>query len=404
MDYAELRRHGPNKDDSGLTMENPKKSDTEAVIRWLAIEGPRQSDSAQLLHHYCLRLREAGVQVDRSTLGAPLLHPIAQSSRVFWDIENGPEQRWFTHTPDAQESMKASPIYPIYSRGEASSIRLDRPKERDDYPIGNDLWAEGYVQYEARPLQFSDGTYKALTLATRSPQGFNASNDSIIEATLPILALVFEGFVTRNTAITLMETYVGKRAGVRVLDGEIARGDGSHIDAVIWFSDLRGFTSLAQSRDEGETLDLLNDYFGRVTDAIEGHSGEVLKFIGDAMLAIFPHEGNVADAVARAESAALEVMNANDASTDYSFGIGLHYGSVFYGNIGGGNRLDFTVIGSAVNIASRIEGLCSELDRRFLASAAFVEKSSLEWESVGWRRLKGVSEPVEIFTPDLEDK
>lgn len=337
-------------------------------------------------------------------MGAPILHPVAKSSFVFWDLAEGTSQRWFAYTPDQLELLKASPIYRIYTRGEPSSLQLDRPEERGRYPIGDDLWAEGYFQYEAMPLRFSDGTYKVLTLATKSPDGFGSKDKALIEATLPALTLVFEGFVSRNTAKTLMETYVGKRAGLRVLDGEIARGDGSPIDAVIWFSDLRGFTSLAQSRDEGALLKLLNDYFEIQTDAIETHSGEVLKFIGDAVLAIFPYKNSVGDAVAQAEAAAFQALKDSGAQDDFSFGIGLHPGSVFYGNVGGGTRLDFTVIGTSVNLTSRIEGLCGELDRPLLASADFVEQSALKWNSLGHHRLKGVTNAVEVFSPEANAK
>ncbi len=368
------------------------------------VEGPRLDTPSALLDGYSRKLIDAGIRVDRSTMGAPILHPIANSSFVFWDLDGGTSERWFSYTTDQLEILKASPIYPIYTRGEASSLRLDRPEDRSRYPVGDDLWAEGYYQYEAIPLQFSDETYKVLTLATKSQAGFDDAAKALVEATLPALALVFEGLIARNTARMLMETYVGKRAGLRVLDGEIARGDGSRIDAVIWFSDLRGFTSLAQSRGEDELLQLLNDYFSMVTEAVEKHAGEVLKFIGDAVLAVFPHKNDVAGAVARAEAAALGVLETGSSRHDFSFGIGLHPGSVFYGNVGGGNRLDFTVIGASVNMASRIEGLCSELGHPLLASADFVEKSALTWYSVGRHRLKGVAEPAEIFAPVRTDK
>jgi len=363
------------------------------------VEGPRLETPAALLDGFSRQLRATGIPVDRSTLGAPILHPIARSSFVFWDAEKGSEQRWFLYTPDQLELLKASPIHKIYTRGEATSLRFDRPEERSLFPIGEDLWAEGYTQYEALPLQFSDETYKVLTLATRAPDGFDDRQKSHITSLLPALTVVFEGHVARNTAKILMETYVGKRAGLRVLDGEIARGDGSHIDAVIWFSDLRGFTSLAQSRGEDALLHLLNDYFGTVTDAIEEQSGEVLKFIGDAVLAIFPYGNDVGEAVARAETAALRLTAAGVSQNAFSFGIALHPGTVFYGNIGGGNRLDFTVIGPSVNIASRIESLCSELGQSLLVSAEFVEGSSLTWRSMGAHSLKGVADPVEVFAP-----
>lgn len=369
------------------------------TVQWLIAETPDSGSPARLLERYCHKLREAGIKVDRSTLGAPLLHPIAQSSYVFWDIEKGPSQRWFQWTPDALDTMRASPIFPIYDSGTPSSMRLDRPEERSRFPIGDDLWADGYYQYEALPLRFSDGSFKALTLATRNPEGFSEEDWLMINATLPALALVFEGFVARNTATTLMETYVGKRAGLRVLDGQIARGDGAHIDAVICFSDLRGFTTLAQRHDENSVLELLNDYFGQMTDAVERNSGEVLKFIGDAMLAIFPHEDDLAGAIDNAETAAIEVLSNQEKSAGYEFGIGLHPGKVFYGNIGGGTRLDFTVIGDAVNVTSRIEGLCAELDEKLLASSDLATQSKRQWKLAGERNLKGVSDPIAIYTP-----
>ena len=186
-----------------------------------------------------------------------------------------------------------------------------------------------------------------------------------------------------------------------MLNGEIARGDGSFIDAVIWLSDMRGFTQLAQQRSEQELLATLNDYFGLVTDAIEEQQGEVLKFIGDAVLAIFAHDKDPALAVGRAETAARLAVECylERADPGFDFGIGLHPGRVFYGNVGGGQRLDFTVIGEAVNLASRIEGMTGPLKERILASSDLVRHSKGRWRSLGDQRLKGVDKPVEILAP-----
>lgn len=384
-------------------MADSGKRPANEVVHWLVSEGPNRAAPSDLLAGYCSMLRAAGIPVDRSTLGAPLLHPIAQSSYVFWDIDNGARQRWFQWTPDALETMRASPIYPIYTGGTSSSVRLSNETERARYPIGGDLWEEGYVQYEALALRFSDGSYKALTMATKSAAGFSSSDRELVAETLPALALVFESFIARNTARTLMETYVGKRAGLRVLDGEIARGDGTRIDAVIWFSDLRGFTQLARTRSESEVLDLLNEYFGLLTGAIEHHGGEVLKFIGDAMLAVFAHEDDLPGAVTRAEAAAFDAMASHRTkhAGSFRFGIALHPGTVFYGNIGGGTRLDFTVIGQAVNIASRIEGLCAALAQPLLVSAELAANSARKWRSLGMHELKGAGEPIQIFVPEM---
>ena len=372
-----------------------------AVTGWLVTHGRRCGSPAALLDGYCRQLRNAGVPVERATLGAPLLHPIAQSSYVFWSAETGATQRWFQWTTDALETMRASPIHPIYSQGKASRLDLTDPQDRARYPIGEDLRKEGFTAYDALALEFPDGSFKALTLATRAEGGFSAGQRFLVERTLPALALVFEGFIGANTARTLMETYVGKRAGLRVLNGEIARGDGSFIDAVIWFSDMRGFTQLAQQRSEHELLATLNDYFGLVTDAIEENQGEVLKFIGDAVLAIFAQETDRTAAVCRAETAARLAVDRylQRSNPAFDFGIGLHPGRVFYGNVGGGQRLDFTVIGEAVNLASRIEGMTGQLGERVLASSDLVRHSGGRWRSLGEQRLKGVSKPVEIFAP-----
>jgi adenylate cyclase len=378
-----------------------ERDSASIIIQWLVSDGPRCQTPADLLENYCARLREHGVPVDRATLGAPLLHPIAQSSYVFWHVESGATLRWFQWTPDALEMMRASPIYPIYTQGKGASLRLAGEEDRARFPIGRDLWDEGYVQYEALSLQFSDGTHKALTLATKDREGFSPTALALVGRTLAALALVFESFISRNTARTLMETYVGKRAGLRVLEGEIERGDGAYIDAVIFFADLRGFTRLSQESDGDRLLAILNDHFGRLTEAVETNGGEVLKFIGDAMLAIFAHEGDLVDAVERAETAAFAAIagRKDEPGGDYAFGIGLHPGTVFYGNIGGGTRLDFTVIGAAVNVASRIEALTASLGEPLLASKDLAQHSRRQWQSLGTFELKGVGRPVEVLKP-----
>jgi adenylate cyclase len=376
--------------------------DSLSITQWLVTEGRKCGSPAALLDRYCHRLRNAGVPVERATLGAPLLHPIAQSSYVFWSLDKGAQQRWFQWTPESLDTMRASPIYPIYTQGRSAHVDLADPGARSMFPITQDLWSEGFTAYDALALPFPDGTHKALTLATRAHGGFTQANRQAITQTLPALALVFEGYIAANTARTLMETYVGKRAGLRVLNGEIARGDGSMIDAVIWFSDLRGFTELSRRHSEEELLALLNDYFGLLTGNIESHDGEILKFIGDAVLAIFPFDNDTKPAVARAESAATAALKEHHEkfAGSFSFGIGLHVGRVFYGNIGGGTRLDFTVIGDAVNIASRIEGLTGKLGEPLLVSGAFASLSGNEWRAIGKHALKGVDEALPILAPN----
>lgn len=374
--------------------------DIAATRDWLTFEGPRSSSLADLIDGFCHQLRSAGLPIERASAGAPLLHPVAQSSYVSWDLQNGAQQRWFIWTPDRLQELQASPIHPVYTKGTDVRVDLTVPADRKRFPIGEELWQEGFTDYHAITLKFSDGSNKVFTAATRQPGGFSDTELNGLKSLLPLLTLVFEGFIARNTAQTLMETYVGKRAGLRVLDGQISRGDGAHIDAVIWFSDLRGFTSLSQQRSADETLELLNRYLMLVSEAIEANGGEILKYIGDAVLAIFPHGEDVSAAIAQAEAAAFSALSLHkDSNSDFEFGIALHTGSVFYGNIGGGTRLDFTVIGSAVNLASRIEQLCSQLGEPLLVSENFAQLSRRQWQSAGQHQLKGVDHPQAVFSP-----
>lgn len=371
-----------------------------SIADWLISEGPNCRTPADLVEGFCLKLRSSGIPVDRATMGAPLLHPIAQSSYVAWDLHKGSEQRWFFWTPQRMEIMRASPIYVIYTRGEDVSLDLSQTAQREQYPIGSELWEEGYQCYHALALRFSDGSHKVFTAASKQNGGFSDSQFNALKEVLPLLALVYEGFIARNTAKTLMETYVGKIAGLRVLDGEISRGDGSHIEAVIWFSDMRRFTALSNELNDEDMLELLNHYLEIVTASIEENGGEVLKFIGDAVLAIFPFDISIETAVAHAENAALNALEIRKSEkAKFEFGIALHMGEAFYGNIGGGRRLDFTVIGQAVNQASRIESLCSILEAPFLVSKEIANHSGRKWNSLGKHALKGIEEPVEVFVP-----
>lgn len=376
-------------------------SDATAKIRqWLTYDGPRCSSLADMIEGFCHKLRSAGIPIERASVGAPLLHPVAQSSFVGWDLENGARQRWFVWTPDNLQDLHASPIYPIYTKGEDVHVDLTVPADRKRFPIGEELWQEGFTHYHAITLKFSDDSNKVFTAATRQTGGFSDKELGKLRSLLPLMTLVLEGFIARNTAQTLMETYVGKRAGLRVLDGQISRGDGANIDAVIWFSDLRGFTRLAQQGSAAETLELLNQYLMLVSEVIEANGGEILKFIGDAVLAIFPHGDDVSAAIAQAEAAAFSALTLHeDGEGRFEFGIALHTGSVFYGNIGGGTRLDFTVIGSAVNMASRIEGLCSQLDEPLLVSEGFAKLSARQWQTTGQHKLKGVDQLQAVFAP-----
>lgn len=377
---------------------------TEPIIaqRWLLTKGRGARDLAELLSGFCECLLQNGIPIDRATIGAPLLHPITQSSFASWSPEAGASQNTLIWTPDNQRRLRNSPILDVYENGRGEKFDLTVREDRERFAIMRELAEEGFCEYATFALPFSDGTFKIFTWATRNISGFSDEHIELLDATLPALSTIVETMSLRTTAETVLNTYVGRRAGKRVLDGDIHRGDGGRIPAVVLFSDVRGFTSLSARVTESELLQRLNVYFGLLNDRISENSGEVLKFIGDAVLAIFPYTRSAAEAVRRAERAIEEIQISSQEKTwpeDLDFGIGLHLGDVFYGNVGGTDRLDFTVIGSAVNVASRIEGLCGSLSESVLVSRDIVDSSDRTYRDCGAHELKGVAAPVQVFAP-----
>jgi len=257
-------------------------------------------------------------------------------------------------------------------------------------------------------VPFSDGRSYSCSWATDAPDGFSDEQILRITQLMPAFSLVLEILASRTIARNLMDTYLGHSAGVRVLDGEIYRGRNETIEAVIWISDLRGFTRMSDELDPPEILGILNDHFERVVGAIEDHGGEVLKFMGDSVLAIFPiakpeDETRAAEAAidaARDAVARVEAGNSERRETglrEIGFGVALHLGDVVYGNIGGSSRLDFTVIGPAVNHTARIEAICRTLDRTVLVSQEIAAVARTELTPLGSHALRGVREPHELF-------
>jgi adenylate cyclase len=275
-----------------------------------------------------------------------------------------------------------------------------------DFPVLSELRAEGITDYLALPLVFTDGAIHAVTCTTRQAGGFTDAQIAGIEAIITPLARVTEIRALRRMGSTLLDTYVGHDAGERILAGRIRRGDIEEIHAAIWLSDMRGFTALADSLPPPVLIDLLNRYFDCQVPVILEHGAEVLKFMGDGLLAIFTIAGNETEVCERALAAARRAQANVAALSDSAmpglrFGLALHIGDVLYGNIGSGNRLDFTCIGPAVNCAARIEKLTSQLGRAVLASGEFARHCAGEFTPLGEYRLAGFSAPQLVF--GLED-
>jgi adenylate cyclase len=394
--------------DGELRLDNPA---VDRAFRWLLRDGRHQPTSGELLQGFCRELTEGGFPLMRAFLAKPTLHPQIASIAYRWSRAE-PKVEAFTREHDIWQSEQylRSPMALIYA-GEESMIRrrLFGPGLRLDFPILEDLLAEGGTDYAIFGLRRGDGRPMAVvSIATDAPGGFSDEQFTGFQSLLPLLSLIVEAIETRLTAKSLLEIYLGADAGRRVMGGLIRRGESVTIAAAIWQCDLRDFTAMSNQLPRDEVLAILNDYFDAVTRPVLARGGEILKFIGDAVLAIFPMKDDLdrddkCRVALTAGEEALEAMRdvnelrASAGKAPLSIGIGLHAGSVSYGNIGAQTRLDFTVIGPAVNLAARITGLCRPLNQRLLASKAFASPCGSKLVPLGHYPMHGFDQPQEVY-------
>ena len=388
------------------------------IFEWLVAGAPGATVSEEVVERLAKGLVAEGVPLDRLAVFVMTLHPTVLGRQFRWSKDD-PSLQTILLTQEIQRSdaFAKSPLTTVKAMRRAVHRRLDEPLAPEDYGVLHDLKAEGFTAYLCAPLEFLSGETHAVTFVTRAPGGFDESHLATIGRILPPLARLAEIFALRRVAGNLLSTYVGRDSGDRILAGRIHRGDVETLRAVIWFSDLRGFTEMSARRTPSEIVSVLNELFDCQVPAIEKHGGEVLKFIGDGLLAIFPVDGSAAggtsqarneenvasrcrDALAAATEAfaALDSRNAR-ASEPIRFGLALHVGEVAYGNIGGASRLDFTAIGPAVNVASRLEGLTGKLGLRLVLSSELAPHAALPLEDLGELELKGVPEKQRVFAP-----
>jgi adenylate cyclase len=381
--------------------------DIRAIADWL-IDGARSAPlPQQVLAQLCDRLVACGIPLWRVAVFVNTLHPQIIGRRFIWrpgvDVEISEGQFGLFDTPE----FLNNPVARVYATKTAIRRRLADPGCAMDFPILQELHGEGVTDYLALPLFFTDGAVQLVTCTTRQPGGFTDEQVAGIEAIITPLARVAEIRAWRRTASTLLDTYVGHDAGERILAGQIHRGDIEEIHAAIWLSDMRGFTGLADRQPPRVLIDLLNRYFDCQVPVILEHGAEVLKFMGDGLLAIFTIAGDETEVCKRALAAARQAQAnvadlARSAMQGLRFGLALHIGDVLYGNIGSGNRLDFTCIGPAVNFAARIEKLTSQLGREILASGEFARHCRGEFTSLGEFALPGFSAAQQVFGLDDE--
>ena len=396
--------------DAATNFDNP-------IVRWLWTEGWPMTSLSDLTGGLARAMVRAGIPLFRFRTTLRTLHPqLAGLSHTWWRDSDRVEEFWPPLTILQEETFRKSPYAVLFEGAGGVRRRLDIPEALLDFPILEELRAEGATDYVALPLVFSDGRISAMTLASDRPGGFGADDLMLIAESVPVLARLLEMHALRQTAQIVLETYLGRLTGERVLNGLIHRGDGEDIHAVIWLSDLRGSTPLADSLPRQAFLDLLNDYFECTAGAVLANGGEVLKFIGDAVLAIFPagaltskpklcskHLWACSAAVAAAREslqriADLNARRAEGGEAPLAMGIALHLGEVMYGNVGAPGRLDFTVIGPAANEAARLEAMSKVLGRPVIISAELAGLLPEPLVSLGSHTLRGVSREHELFT------
>jgi adenylate cyclase len=376
----------------------------EPIAAWLLGQAWQETAPDRLVDAFCRCLRANGIPLSRMTVIMPTLHPQVFASVFVWREDSGIRTVYEPHDILRLPKFKDSPFAPILQGAGGVRRRLAEPGCELDYPVVRELRAEGATDYVAMPFRCADGQLNVMSMTSFAPGGFTTAHLSAVDEVLPMLGRLLEVFMQRRTAMTLLETFLGRRTGARVLDGLVKHGDGEHIEAVVWFSDLRDSTALSQSMAREQYLAYLNRYFHCMAGNIMEHEGEVLRFIGDAALAIFPAGDDARDAcrrALRAARAAGECVIADNAThperTPIRYGIGLHFGQVTYGNIGVPARLEFTVIGPAANAAARVEGMCKALGRNLVISSAFADVYAGELVSLGRQRLKDVEGEQELF-------
>ena len=377
-----------------------------SLAGWLLGEAWKIDSPDRLVDAFCRRLRDAGVPVSRMTVIIPTLHPQVVATVFVWRDDTGVKTIHEPHDILHHPRFQASPFAPILRGAGGVRRRLESSDVKLDFPVVKELKAEGASDYVAMPFRFADGQLNVMSMTSFAKGGFSTAHLGHVYEVLPTLGRLFEVFAQRRTAVALLETYLGRRTGRRVLDGLVRHGDGEHIQSVVWFSDLRESTALSQSMGREAYLVYLNAYFHGVAGAILEQGGEVLRFIGDAALAIFPIAGDGAAAACRQALAAARLAGERVAAENamhperppIRYGIGLHLGEVTYGNIGVPERLEFTVIGSAANAAARVESMCKALGRNVVASRSFAETCGEALVSLGRHKLKDVEGEQELFT------
>jgi adenylate cyclase len=400
-----------------------------ALHVWAVGEGLAGTEAAPLFDGFCQRLVEAGVPLWRTWAGMRTLHPQWGGYSYLWQRDRNAIEPAQFERGELREDWLSSPFVYLIDQAKTRTEgaqpwlhmrrRLSGPDAVLDFPVLEQLAAAGATDYFAEIVRFgaeddlSHGTGIAYSFATDRPEGFEEDDLTLLEAVLPVVSLAMMTHAGHTIASSLLAAYLGEDAGRRVHAGAIERGTVESIRAVLWYADIRGFTEIADTTPGAVVIELLDEIFETLTAALRSRGGQVLKFLGDGMLAIFPFDGGTREETCRrALDGAADAMRAVDrlnaarreaGKPGATVDLALHLGEVLYGNVGAIDRLDFTVIGPAVNEVARIETLCEPLGRKVLISAALAAAvaESPRLEPLGTHALRGVRDPREIYALDF---
>ncbi len=384
----------------------------DAIRDWIVRQGLEGETLAGLVEGFATRVVAMGVPLSRAHLGVPSIDPAIRAENVVWRRDAAATREGVEHGRSTA-AFEQSPIHFLLTNNiPRRRWRLEDESGLDGYALLRDLRDGGHTDYAAHLVRFGGSATTALqgvalTACSDRPGGFSDSELTLFSEISPILALAAYRIALSGVAVSVLGAYVGHEAGSRILRGEIVRGEGHQVSSAIMFADLSGFTAAADASGLG-LVGRLSQHLHAAAAAIEEAGGEVLKFMGDGVLAGYPVAGSdrAADACTALLAAARDAVRRNAAvnarhpgEPSLGLDVALHLGEVFYGNVGGGSRLDFTVIGPAVNEASRIERLCGEVGEPILMSADFAACCGAPTRSLGLHRLRGLGEPREIFAP-----
>ncbi|WP_213740181.1 adenylate/guanylate cyclase domain-containing protein [Bradyrhizobium sp. dw_411] len=380
---------------------------SSAIIEWLADEALQQSEPAKLLGELCLRLRAVGIPVMRSQLAFRVLHPLYDASTLTWSMKRDVLVEHFRPEQTGQEQFLRSPVgYALTNRLPVFRRRLTGPTALLDFEVLEDFRGLGGTDYLIFLISFDPSGQNGVICSWLGDRASGFTDDEIaqLQRVTRELGIAMKSRLEHSVAENIAHAYLGRHAGQAVLNGSIRRGDGEKITAALWYSDLRRSTELADRLSTEDFLELLGRYFEMTASAVLDHGGEVVSLIGDAVLGLFRVEGSPQEACARALAAAhearrrLEVSLSNNAGgPELDFGISLHLGQVIYGNVGVPERLQFTVVGAAVNEVVRVQDLTKQLGCPLLATETFADAVAESWQPLGEHRLRG----REILMPIL---